>query len=177
MLFFVKRCPTLRAEQVRLDLRSYATQKWTGNAVLYGNFALRIYPHSPLENKLSDGFVWYANPLHLTQSAGARFDERTGHQHTENGNAVRGSSIIIKFRLLCKYYVTSPRYRNTSSATRRGMRTPCASVNTCKFVRADIAQVGSSLCGAQTKRNRHPLRSVCFFSLVTRTGIEPMFSA
>ena len=28
----------------------------------HGNFAQRrIYLHSPLENKLSDGFVWYAN--------------------------------------------------------------------------------------------------------------------
>ena len=32
----------------------------------YGNFAMRIYLHSPLENKLSDGFVWYANPLRDT---------------------------------------------------------------------------------------------------------------
>ena len=66
-----------------------------------------IYLHSPLENKLSDGFVWYANP----------------------------------------------------------------------YSKRKAFWVGSRSCGARTKRNRHPLRSACLFLLVTRTGIEPMFSA
>ena len=38
-----------------------------------------------------------------------------------------------------------------------------------------MAQVGSVLCGAQKKKKQD--QSPAFLFLVTRTGIEPMFSA
>ena len=67
------------------------------------------------------------------------------------GNAVRGLKVRMYFQGLYKSRGISPRYRNTSSATRRGIRTPCASNVFCKFAHTDIAQVGSVLCGAQKK--------------------------
>ena len=42
------------------------------------------------------------------------------------GNAVRGSNICKSFQGL--FVQAFPRYRNTSSASRRGMRTPCATI-------------------------------------------------
>ena len=91
----------------------------------------------------------------------------------QTSTGMRCAGQIYCYYSAFRYVHTSPRYRNTSSASRRGMRTPCASDIFCKFARTDIAQVGSVLCGAQKKTQTPTLECLCLF-LVTRTGIEPM---
>ena len=75
----------------------------------------------------------------------------SGKQVRECGAQVKSMQIIS--RSVCSYSSALPQYLERDA---RGMRTPCASLIFCKFARTSIAQVGSVLCGAQTKRKRHP---------------------
>ena len=90
----------------------------------------------------------------------------SGKQVRECGAQVKSMQIIS--RSVCSYISALPQYLERDA---RGMRTPCATQIFPKTANKVSAQVGSVLCGAQIKRNKHPLWSACFFLLVTRTGI------
>ena len=91
------------------------------------------------------------------------------------GNAVRGSIVRWKFQGLYKPLGISPRYRNTSSASRRGMRTPCTN-NIPANLHASLRASGFGFVRS-TKKETDTTKGCLSLFLVTRTGIEPMFSA
>ena len=71
-------------------------------------------------------------------------------------SGARVGYIEIISRSVCSYISALPQYLERDA---RGMRTPCATQIFPKTANKVSAQVGSVLCGAQIKRNKHPLWS------------------
>lgn len=89
-----------------------------------------------------------------TVSVISRNDIASAKQVRECGARVGYIEIIS--RSVCSYISALPQYLERDA---RGMRTPCAAQIFPKTANKVSAQVGSVLCGAQIKRNKHPLWS------------------